>query len=70
MYAGCVSGAIDMDTYLEIIKGAGFSNTVVHKLKKVELPEEILTNYLTDEEIHQFKKDEIGIFSITVSAKK
>ena len=70
MYAGCVSGAIDMDNYLGLINDAGFSNTVVHKLKKVELPEEILTNYLTDEEIHQFKKDEIGIFSITVSAKK
>jgi arsenite methyltransferase len=70
MYAGCVSGAIDMDVYLEIIKNSGFKNTEIHKQKKVEIPVEILKNYLTDEEIAQFLNNEIGIFSVTVSAKK
>lgn len=70
MYAGCVSGAIDMDVYLEIIKNSGFKNTEIHKQKKVEIPVEILKNYLTEEEIAQFLNNEIGIFSVTVSAKK
>jgi arsenite methyltransferase len=70
MYAGCVSGAIDMDVYLEIIKNSGFKNTEIHKQKKVEIPVEILKNYLTDEEIAQFINNEIGIFSVTVSANK
>jgi arsenite methyltransferase len=44
MYAGCVSGAINMDVYLEIIKNSGFKNTEIHKQKKVEIPVEILKN--------------------------
>ena len=70
MYAGCVSGAINIDLYLELINEAGFTNTKIHKLKKVELPDEILINYLTENELLQFRKDEIGIFSITISACK
>ncbi len=70
MYAGCVSGAINIDLYLELINEAGFTNTKIHKLKKVELPDEILKNYLTENELLQFRKDEIGIFSITISACK
>ena len=70
MYAGCVSGAIDMDEYLGIIKKQGFKNTEVHKQKEIEIPVEILSNYLTADEILQFKNKEIGIFSITVSATK
>jgi len=70
MYAGCVSGAIDMDEYLEIINTQGFKQVTVHKQKEIEIPVEILKNYLNDTEIRQFSKKETGIFSITVSAIK
>jgi SAM-dependent methyltransferase len=70
MYAGCVSGAIDMQKYLEIIEETGFQNITVHKQKEVQLPDEVLRRYLNDEEILQIKNNEIGIFSITVSAEK
>lgn len=70
MYAGCVSGAIDMAEYLEIISKAGFKNTIVHKQKAVEIPVEVLGNYLNNEEIQHFKTGETGIYSITVSANK
>jgi hypothetical protein len=42
----------------------------VQKEKKIEIPDEILTNYLSAHELEAFKADEIGIFSITVFAKK
>ena len=70
MYAGCVSGAIEINEYLEIIRNSFFSDIKIHKYKEIEIPVEILKEYLTDEEIQQFKNKEIGIFSITVSANK
>ncbi len=70
MYAGCVSGASSIDEYLEIIKRSGFSNISVHKQQKIEIPVNILRNYLDESEIKSFKLDDIGIFSITVSGKK
>ena len=70
MYAGCVSGAIDLDEYLGIITKTGFQNVTIHKQKEVEIPQEILKNYLTDDEIKQLRVGEIGIYSINVSATK
>jgi arsenite methyltransferase len=70
MYAGCVAGAIDVNHYLEIIKNNNFSNITIHKQKNIEIPANILTNYLTDEELNDFRNAEIGIYSITLSAYK
>ena len=70
MYAGCVSGAIEMNDYLDIITMHGFSNVVVHKEKEIELPVPVLENYLSKDEINGFKASGSGIFSITVSGHK
>ncbi len=70
MYAGCVSGAIDKTDYLNIVKETGFTNIVIHKEKEVEIPESIMLSHLTLDEFEKFKKDRIGIFSITVTANK
>jgi arsenite methyltransferase len=70
MYAGCVSGAIDIDEYIGIISKQGFKNIIVHKQKEIEIPREVLQNYLSNEEIESFKSGEIGIYSITVSGDK
>lgn len=70
MYAGCVSGAIGMDEYLEIINKEGFNDTIIHKEKVITIPGDVLANYLSLEEIAGFSKGETGIYSITVSAYK
>ena len=70
MYAGCVSGAIDLDEYLSIIKKQGFINIKIHKQKEISIPREVLAKYLNTQEIENFKNGNIGIFSITVSAEK
>lgn len=70
MYAGCVSGAIEMAEYLEIIKLQGFSNITVHKQRAIPIPSDILGTYLTKEEMSNYQNSESGIFSITVSAQK
>jgi len=70
MYAGCVSGAININEYLNIIKQQGFKNITVHKQKEISIPENILANYLTPAEIKSFQSKETGILSITVSGYK
>ena len=70
MYAGCVSGAIQKDSYLDLIKASGFTDVVIQKEKSIILPDDILKSYLNDDELEQFKKSNAGIFSITVFAKK
>jgi ubiquinone/menaquinone biosynthesis C-methylase UbiE len=70
MYAGCISGASEMNKYLEIIEESGFSKTKVHKQKEISIPEELLAKYLTNNEIISFRKKDKGIFSITVSAER
>ena len=70
MYVGCVSGAIDMDEYFKIMKLKGFKNIQIHKQKEISLPDELLTNYLTNDEMISLKKEKLGIYSITVSGYK
>ena len=70
MYAGCVSGAIQRDEYLELIKANGFENITVQKQKTIILPDDILQKYLNADELSEFKKGKTGIFSVTVYAEK
>lgn len=70
MYAGCVSGALQQEEYLGIIKKTGFEKVEIKKSKKINLPEQILKEYLNEKELADFKRDEIGIFSITVVGYK
>lgn len=70
MYAGCVAGAVQQDEYLSIISNAGFQNVEIKKTKTIELPEEVLNNYLNKNQINEFKEKHVGIFSITVVGYK
>ncbi len=70
MYAGCVSGAIQKDVYLELIKSNGFSNITLQKEKAITIPDDILKNYLNSEQLEAFKTGSTGIFSVTVYAEK
>jgi len=70
MYAGCVSGAIQKNEYIDIISNAGFSNITIQKEKKVVVPDMVLLNFLNFEELKAFKQSNVGIYSITVYGEK
>lgn len=70
MYAGCVAGAIQKDEYLSIIQQTGFSSVTIQKEKRITLPDDILKDYLSAEQIQEFNSGKTGIFSITVYAEK
>ena len=70
MYAGCVASAIQMEDYLKIIENSGFKNITLQKKKPIIVPDDILKNYLNEEEIQQYKDSTTTIYSITVYAEK
>ncbi|MEJ7672848.1 MAG: hypothetical protein WKF59_09080 [Chitinophagaceae bacterium] len=51
MYAGCVAGAIQKDEYLQLIDANGFKNVTLQKEKVITIPDDILSNYLSSEQI-------------------
>ena len=69
LYAGCVSGAIQMDDYLDLIRAAGFQNLTVQKQKPILVPDHILLEHLTADQLQAFLASGTGIFSITVYAE-
>ncbi len=70
MYAGCISGAIQKQQYLDIINANGFTNVTVQKEKAIVVPNDILSAYLEPHEIAAFRNSGTGIYSITVFAAK
>jgi SAM-dependent methyltransferase len=70
MYAGCVAGAIQKGEYLALIETAGFQNITLQKEKSIIVPDDILAQYLSTEEIAAFKTSGTGIYSVTVYAEK
>lgn len=70
MYAGCVAGAIQKEDYLNYIKNVGFKNMTLQKEKTIDIPDDILSKYLSEQQLSEFKAGNTGIFSITVYAEK
>jgi arsenite methyltransferase len=70
LYAGCVSGAIQKNEYLGIIEETGFANITLQKEKEIIIPDEILGQYLSAQEIDAYKSGSTKIVSITVYADK
>lgn len=70
MYVGCVSGALRKDVYLSIIRQAGFEGVFVAKEKSVDIPDEILLQYVSAPELEGFKQRGALVQSITVYGRK
>jgi ubiquinone/menaquinone biosynthesis C-methylase UbiE len=70
MYVGCIAGAIPKSEYMSKILSAGFVALEVVKETPIEIPDEILSQYLSSEDMEQFKKGGSRIFSITVKGSK
>ena len=62
--------AIQQQDYLNMIKDAGFINTEIKKTKIIELPDDVLLQYLDKTQLQDYKSSGVGIFSITVVAEK
>jgi SAM-dependent methyltransferase len=70
MYAGCVAGALKKEIYLKNIRKAGFSKISVVKEKPMTIPDTMLSQLLSVEELNAFKNSGSVILSITVYGEK
>ena len=67
LYAGCVAGAIEQDEYLNLLRETGFRDIKTAQKKTIELPDELLNEYLTDDEIRAFRKSGSTLVSATIT---
>ena len=70
MYAGCVSGALQREAYLEVIHDTGFVDVTVCREKSGIIPDATLREYMGAEELSRFRTSGAGILSITVTGRK
>lgn len=70
MYAGCVSGATQKEEYIDIMKQTGLKNITIQKEKTIDIPDDIFLNYLSKEELNNYKLLNTRILSVTVYAEK
>jgi arsenite methyltransferase len=70
MYAGCVTGAIQKNDYLQMLHAEGFVEVAVKEDRQIVLDDEVLEKYLTHEEIETYRHMGTRIDSITVYGKK
>jgi hypothetical protein len=70
LYAGCVSGAMQKEDYLEEIRKAGFTAVEVQKERLLEVPDEVLLRHAKSEEVQRFRESGAAIYSINVFARK
>jgi SAM-dependent methyltransferase len=70
LYAGCVAGALLKDEYLSIIKETGFTNIKVVIEKPLSVPEDLLSRYVSAEELRSLDRSKPLALSITVYGEK
>lgn len=70
LYACCVAGALPVEKYLDMINKTGFRNIDIKKKKQIEMPEALLNEFLSQEQVDTYKSSGVGLYSITVTAEK
>ena len=69
-YAGCVSGAIPHQTYIQKLQEAGFTDVQTVKERELSFSDADLLHYANPDEIAAFRASTARVVSITVSGKK
>lgn len=70
MYAGCISGALEKEDYLQVIEDAGFKNITITKEREIDVPDHVFLQYVTPAELEEFRAGNNAILSLGVYAEK
>lgn len=70
LYAGCISGAITKEEYLEVIVNEGFTNISITKEREIDVPDSLFLRYVSQEELDNFKASDNAVVSLGVYAEK
>jgi len=66
MYVGCVSGAMQQDEYMDVIRKANFQNVATLQQRTIPIPQEELEKFLSHEEVEAFQSSDTKVLSVTV----
>jgi SAM-dependent methyltransferase len=69
LYAGCVAGAMEREAYLGGLREAGFSGVEIVRERAVDVPDEVLAEAASTDEIQRFRENG-GLLSVTVRGRK
>ncbi len=69
-YAGCVSGAIPRQNYLQLIEETGFRQIEVARERRIQVPAELLAASLTPGQQAAIARSDLHVMSVTVKAFK
>ena len=69
-YAGCVSGAIPKQEYLDVIKANGFEKISIVNERRIDVPAELLLQSLTPEQLDEVMDKQLHALSVTVTGIK
>jgi SAM-dependent methyltransferase len=69
LYAGCVAGAMEREAYLGGLREAGFSSVEVVRERAIGVPEEVLAEAASTDEIQRFRENG-ALLSVTVRGRK
>ena len=70
LYAGCISGAMVKENYLETIRQAGFKEIHIVKEKSISLPDNFLLNHLSKDALIEFRESGVQVLSVTITGTK
>jgi len=70
IYAGCISGALQKGEYLSAILENGFENVSIKEEKVIAIPNEIISQYISGDDLKAMKDSDTKILSITVYGDK
>ena len=70
LYAGCISGALKIEDYLQAFHMAGFVEQEIRKEKNHPLDDDFILKHSSEKVLQDFKNGNVEILSITLFAKK
>ena len=69
-YVGCVSGAMQKEEYLEIVRASGFTDVTVRKEREIAIPQDWLIRLLGEEQASILRTHHFRVLSITINGNK
>ncbi len=70
LYAGCVAGAIPEEEYVDLLRAAGYEGVEVARAKEIDVPDDVLLEAASPEDVAAFRAHGGALLSVTVKGRK
>jgi SAM-dependent methyltransferase len=70
LYVGCVAGALGRESYVGLIRKAGFAGIEIKSSKTLDLPDEVLLGHIDAGALARYRSSGAAVLSITVVGER